>query len=189
PSAPRRNWGAAISVPAAAALAYAFAWRLPFAIESWRSHHAFIFGVAKYPRSYPATPVGFAELALKVMGQMPEVIGLPVFIGIVFAIAMRVSWRGLGPRVVACGLYLVVFLGSIGYSYERFLLPVLIVAVPLAVRGYRAAFDAWAARPAWRRALVTAAVLSVVIGGPAMSWVMLNDPRYEVERWLRTHAP
>jgi len=184
-----RNWRAAASVVAAAVLAYVVAWRLPFAYASWHSHHEFIFHVAKYPRTYPATPRGLLELAIQVMGQLPEVLGMPVLIGVVLAIALRASWRGLGARSVGCAFYSVGFLGVIGYTYERFLLPFLLVGLPLAVRGYRAAFDAWAKRPAWRTALVSAAVLTSLLGGPLMSWVMLKDPRYDVERWLRSHVP
>jgi hypothetical protein len=183
-----RNWRAAASVSAAAVLAYAIAWRLPFGFESWRLHHDFIFHVAKYPRTYPATPVGFLGLGVQSMGQLQEVLGLPILVGIVLAIALRASWRGLGTRIVACLTYGLLFLGAIGYTYERFLLPFLLVGVPLAVRGYRAAFDVWATRPSWRAVLVGLALGTALTGGPMMSWVMLKDPRYDVERWLQ-HVP
>jgi hypothetical protein len=120
------------------------------------------------------------------MGQLQEVLGLPILVGIVLAIALRASWRGLGTRIVACLTYGLLFLGAIGYTYERFLLPFLLVGVPLAVRGYRAAFDVWATRPSWRAVLVGLALGTALTGGPMMSWVMLKDPRYDVERWLST---
>lgn len=171
----------------AAAATYVAVWRLPYALESWLIHHAFILGPARYARDFPATFAGMAALYGRSLQMLPSVLGFPILAGVALALLLRVSWAGLGLRTCACFAYAIGFLATIGYVYERFLLPFLLLAVPLAVRGYRAAFEAWAQHPLRVRALGAAAVALALAGGPLLSWVMLNDPRYEMERWIRAH--
>lgn len=173
---------AAGAIGAAAVLTYAVFWQLPFNLAGWRAHHAFLWQEALYPRKYPATPAGFAALGLKAAGYAPLALGLPILAGLALALVRRVSWRGLALRAWVAVALLVLFLGRIGYVYPRFLLPLLVIALPLAVRGL-------AAPPKWRGAVATLVVVLGLAGGPLVSWLMLADPRLPAERWLRAHAP
>jgi hypothetical protein len=185
--APRLLAAAGLGVVAVAT--YAVMWRLPWNLSGWHAHHEFIFTDAKYDRAFPPTLAGFAGLAARAAGQMLVALGPALAIGVALAIAWRVSWRGLGVRVVAVIAYLVGFLGAIGYTYERFLLPVLLVAMPLGVRGWDVAMTRLGSRRPGKDVLVGALLIAVLAGGPALSVVLLTDPRYEVERWVRTSLP
>lgn len=173
---------AAGTVVAAAAVTYAALWQLPFNAEGWRAHHEFLWQQALYPRKYPATPAGFAGLAAATAGYVPLALGLPVLAGLAFALVRRVPLRGLGLRTAVVAVYLAGFVGRIGYVYPRFVLPLLILALPLAVRGF-------AVPPRARPAVAALVVALGLAGGPLVSWLMLADPRLDAERWLRANAP
>lgn len=179
----------AFGVGAASLVAYALAWRLPFNLSGWRVHHEFLFGEAKYARDFPATVQGFLALAQRALEQFPVALGWLSLAGLVLAVVLRVSFRGLGLRALVVAAYVIGFLGVIGYCYERFLLPLLFLSVPIAVRGWDALFER--IERVW---LVRGAVMAVFVGlaftgGPSLSWVMLNDPRLAVERWVRAQVP
>jgi hypothetical protein len=156
---------AALRVLGAAALTYAALWRLPWGHPGWSAHHRFLFEQAVYPRSYPPTPAGFAALARRGLQLTPLALGAATTVAVAGALARRVSWRGLGPRAL------------------------LTLALPLAARGLEFPGAATARRgPPLRAAFALLAVVALA-GGPALSWVMLDDPRLAAERWLRAHAP
>lgn len=182
PGASASRLRAMLAVGAAAAVTYAALWQLPFNLAGWRAHHEFLWQEALYPRRYPATLAGFAALGAKTASYAPLAFGLPVLAGIALALARRVPLGGLGLRGWVVLAYLAGFVARIGYVYPRFLLPLLLLALPLAVRGY--------GRPPLRGAAVAA--LAIVLGlggGPFVSWLMLADPRLEAERWLRANVP
>ncbi len=173
--------GAALVV-VAGALAYLVAWGLPFNASGWVAHHRFLFETAKYPRTYPATPAGFAALGGRTIAMLPFALGLPVTAGLLLAILVRPRLSGLGPRAIAAALYLVFFVASIGYVYPRFLLPLLVLALPVAVRATGTALER--ARPAARMALAAALLVLALPGGPVLDLVMLRDTRAGAGRWL-----
>ncbi len=175
-----RGLGAAVVPGLAAALAYVVAWRLPIGLPGWRAHHRFIFEEATYPRTFPATLEGSLQLAQRAVTWLPLALGAAVIAGVVLAAVTRASWRGLGWRAAACALYLVAFLGGIGYVYPRFLLPLLLVGVPLGVR----AIAALHGRPGFARAAAIALVALACLGGPALTWTQWNDSRHQIERRL-----
>jgi len=178
----RRN--AALLVLLAAALTYALAWRLPWAMAGWLRHHHFIFEDARYARTYPLSLGGTLALGARAGTWLPLVLGPALVVGLAAALALRVRWDGLGLRAAACALYLAVFLVPIGYVYPRFLLPLLLLAVPLGMRAVRRAGRRAPSR-AWSRAVPVAAAVLALAGGPVLSAVMLADPRLAAERWLR----
>ena len=173
-------------VAGAAVVAYALVWGLPFNLTGWRTHHQFIFNEARYPRTFPLTPAGLIGLISRVFSQLPVTLGPLLSTALVAALLLRTSVRGLGPRAIGCGLYLATFLLSVGYVYPRFLMPMLLLALPL---GARALADvARVTRSAGRFAPVAAVVLAS-FGGPALSLAMVTDPRLAAERWLRERVP
>jgi hypothetical protein len=184
-----RRAGAALAVSAASALAYAAAWRLPWGFPGWLTHHHFLFEKAVYPRAYALDVEGLAGLALKNVEYLPLVLGPVLLIACALALFARVSWRGLAPRAIACALYLVWFIGTIGYVYPRFLLPLLLLAIPLGARAAQGVSEALRERPEKARLVAAVAILLALAGGPVLSWTMLRDPRISVERWLEARVP
>jgi hypothetical protein len=181
---------AAAAGPALAALAaYALAWMLPFNLEGWRAHHHFLFAEARYPRTYALDAAGLAALSGRAFTLLPLALGWPAVTFAGLALALRVSWRGLGWRALGCALYLAAFLISIGYVYPRFLLPLALLAFPLAGRGFGAvtgAFRGWSRDP---RPLAAGLLVLALSGGPALAWLSLRDPRLDAERWMARHVP
>ena len=175
-----RGISGALRVFGAAIVGYALVWLLPFNFAGWAEHHRFIFETARYPRTYAADAPGMMALASRCLGLTPVVLGSAILAGVVLAVALRASWRGTGARLVAVALYLAGFIGVIGYVYPRFLLPLLIVAVPAAARGWASLLT----RPRWRVPGLALLALLVLVGGPALDAVQLTDTRYVVERWL-----
>ena len=179
----------AAGVVLAAGLAYALAWQLPWNLGGWQEHHRFLFESALGSRNFPATPAGFAGLAGRCVQYLPLAFGWPVLAGLALALALRVSWRGLGLRTLCAAVFLVGFIGRVGYVFPRFLLPVLVLAVPLAARGVMAALRALHERRGLARGLTAALALASLTGTPLLTGLMLADPRLPAERWLQRNAP
>lgn len=181
PGPASRRLGAVAAVSAAALVTYAVLWQLPFNLAGWRAHHEFLWQEALYPRKYAATAAGFAALSAKAAGYLPLALGLPVLAALVLALVRRVPVHGLGLRGAMVLAHLVGFVARIGYVYPRFLLPLLLLALPLAARGANVP-------PRARAALAALLVVAGLGGGPLVSWLMLADPRLPAERWLRANA-
>lgn len=179
----------ALGVVLAAGLVYALVWQLPWNLAGWQAHHRFLFESALGSRSFPATPAGFAALAWQCVQYLPLAFGWPVLAGLVLALALRASWRGLGLRTLCVAVFLVGFIGRVGYLFPRFLLPVLVLAVPLAARGVLAALRALRERRGLARGLAAGVVFASVTGTPLLTGLMLADPRLPAERWLQQNVP
>ncbi|MEO5989589.1 MAG: hypothetical protein ABIU54_11005, partial [Candidatus Eisenbacteria bacterium] len=159
-------------------LTYIAVWRLPWGYPGWSEHLRFILTDARYERTFAATPSGFLALAESALNMSPLALGFPVVAGAILALAIGTSWRGLEARAIACALYLVTFLGGIGYVYPRFLLPLLLLFVPLTLRALERL------RPPFSRAIPIALCVLALAGGPVLDWLQLDDPRLALERWL-----
>ncbi len=186
---PAGRIGATLAVIIAALAAYALAWDLPWNLQGFRAHHDFILNVARYDRTYPATAAGFLGLAANVVRLLPVALGWGILSGLALALALRVPVGGLGLRALAIGAYLVAFIAAIGYVYPRFLLPVLLIALPLAARGWNAAWNAFGRRRLLGSALAATFAALLLTGGPNLGALQLRDPRYEAERWLAANVP
>jgi len=173
-------------VALAGLLVYALVWGLPFNLSGWRAHHQFIFTEARYPRAFPLTPSGLAGLIARLVSQLPVTLGPLLTAALVAAVLLRTSVRGLAPRALGCALYLGSFLLSVGYVYPRFLLPLLLLAIPI---GARALADAARATHAASVFTPAVALALALLGGPALSLAMSTDPRLAVERWMRERVP
>jgi len=182
PRAQRLRNLAAVAIGALAA--YALAWGLPFNTSGWLAHHRFLFEQARYAREFAASPAGYAQLALRTGALLPLALGWPILAGALLAVARPAAWRGLGARVLGQLLYAAGFLAVVGYVYPRFLLPVLLLALPLAVRGWSGVMEGGSAR---RRGAVTALLVLVAIGGPLLGIAQVRDTRYRAAEWLAHH--
>ncbi|NOT34803.1 MAG: hypothetical protein HOP12_11615 [Candidatus Eisenbacteria bacterium] len=170
------------------ALGYAVAWNLPWNLSGWREHFEYVTGAGVDPRRYDANLMGTLQLVWHYLRETDVAFGWPARVGIVAALVMRVSWRGLGARVLACALYLPTAI-AIGYARPRFLLPFLLLAWPLGMRGIDAGLERLAAAGPVRRVVIAALVALALIGGPRLSLVMLDDPRLRMERWIAREVP
>ncbi len=181
--------GAALLPALAALIAYAIVWQLPFNTSGWWEHHKFVFMQARYPRSFPLSAGGLIALAGRTVSLLPLTLGWLATVSAAIAIVLGVSWRGLGLRAIGCAVYLVTFLGAVGYVYPRFLLPLTLIAFPLAARGLREFIGL--ARNVSRdaRPVAAAAALLALTGGPTLLAVSLAEPRLAAERWIAAHVP
>jgi hypothetical protein len=102
---------------------------------------------------------------------------------------LRASWRGLGLRTLCTAVFLVGFIGRVGYLFPRFLLPALVLAVPLAARGIMASLRVLRERRGLARGLVAGVALASITGTPLLTGLMLADPRLPAERWLEQNVP
>jgi len=177
---------AVAQVAVGALFAYALAWGLPFNAAGWLAHHRFLFEQARYPREFPATPTGFLELGRAAAGQLPVSLGWPILAGAAFALLRPRRWSGLGARALGQLLYAAGFLATIGYVYPRFLLPVMLLALPLAIRGWDEAIER-AGR--WRPVAVAVLVALAALGGPLLGLAQLGDTRYRATAWLEARRP
>lgn len=177
----RAGLRASIGIVGVAAATYCVLWRLPWNIDGFLRHHEFLVYEARYPRTYELTPAGVLGLARACLERLPVALGWPVLLGLVIAPFARIRVADLMPRAAGILLYLGAFLLSIGYVYPRFLLPALLLALPVASRAWESVFDrAGPSRP-W---VVAAFVALVFTGGPALDLVMLGDSRHRVEARL-----
>jgi hypothetical protein len=163
---------------------FAILWRLPWNLAGLENHVRFLIEDARYPRTYPADFAGTLGLAGAALRHAPVAFGWPMLTGLMLAALFRIRVSDLGARLLASALYLVGFIGAIGYVYPRFLLTLFLVTVPIAARGWTAAIErASAASTARRAAFATLAALAL-LGGPLLDVVMLRDARYRVEAWM-----
>jgi hypothetical protein len=180
----RGGWPRVALVPIVAALVYALLWRLPWNAAGWIAHLRYVTGAGVDPRRYGLDPAGVVGI-LAHYGRIGLVVfGLPVLAGLLAAMLLRVSWRGLEVTAFACGAYAASMV-AIGYVRPRFALPLLLLAIPLAARGLDALAN-WA--PSRPRRLAVAIALLALAGGPRLSLVMLQDPRNRAENWIRRNA-
>ncbi len=177
---------AALAVVLAAVATYAILWRLPWNFGGWIQHHEFLVYEARYPRTFALDASGLLGLAGACLAKLPVALGWPILVGLVLAPLLRIRVADLIPRALGVVLYLGAFILSIGYVYPRFLLPALLLALPLAARAWEKAFAV--ARPALRPWLVGGFAILVLAGGPALDWVALTDSRTRVENWMK-HLP
>ncbi|MEO5618479.1 MAG: glycosyltransferase family 39 protein [Candidatus Eisenbacteria bacterium] len=174
----------ALAVLSGALLTYVVVWGLPFNASGWVTHHRFLFEQARYPRAYPATPSGFFELTGRAGELLPVSLGWPVIVGALFALFRPAQWMGLAPRAVGVFLYAAGFLAVVGYVYPRFLLPLMLLALPLAIRGWNSIFE----RAGSQRAPVVAVLLMfAAVGGPLLGVAQWRDTRYLAAERLAAH--
>jgi hypothetical protein len=171
-------------VLAVAALTYLLLWQLPWNARGWVAHHDFIFHHARYERRYALTPGGLGSLLLACLEQAPVALGWAVIAGVALGVIVRVPARDFAARALASALYLASFVLTIGYVYPRFLLPLLLLAVPYAWRGWHEAMWTFRERLSLRALPAAALVVLTLLGGPMLDLTMLSDSRYRVEAWL-----
>lgn len=174
------------------------AYGLVFNWSGFWAHVAVITGDASQDfQMFPATLQGQWSLGLQSLANLAFCLGPPASLvslaGLLMAWAR--AWRQPDRRVplalvlLPAVSYYVTFIAVVLYSYDRFLLPIAVLATFFA-GGVLAEAWAW---PGWRGRLgrlLTVFVLAYGVGRAlALDVLMVHDARYAAEAWLRTHVP
>jgi hypothetical protein len=83
--------------------------------------------------------------------------------------------------------YYVAFIAVVGYSYDRFMIPVCLVLSIFAGAAIDAAWPPAAAR--WRTAALAAVLVYMALRTTSIDVMMAADGRYFVEDWIRANVP
>jgi hypothetical protein len=176
------GFGAALAV-------YLLASNMLIDFSGWLRHLDWITHEGSIPyQMFPATPAGYAALALRIGHLVTASFGVPAALlgtcGLVWVLARRVP--GAALLAFAALAYLVLFPGSILYVLPRFVLPVILV---LAVFAGVAAAQLWRTRHGLARLVVLAAVGYSAVYGATMNLGLLWDTRYAAEEWMALNLP
>jgi hypothetical protein len=130
---------------------------------------------------------GRLKLSAFAARQIGESLGWPSAIASVGGLAMALrdpALRFAGWTLVPVASYWLVFLNVIRYSFDRFLLPVCVVAAIFAGLAFARFLSTgqW-----WRQAIATAAIAFTVLYTLPVDLLMVADARYSAEHWVNAH--
>jgi len=179
---------------ALAALTFALCHNLLFNLEGFRSHVEYITGKGATPfRMFESTLAGQWQLLQATWLLARVSMGWPAFLLCLAGLAISVArhdarsrrlWWLLLPSVS----YYLTFSAVVGFTYDRFLLPVFIA---LAFAGGLCVSELERLAPE-RRGLIRSGLAAVLVFTLAYAFVidvaMMRDPRYDVERWMRENV-
>jgi hypothetical protein len=178
----------------AAALVLAAIYNLWFNSSGFRLHvEAITGGGSEGYRQVPETWTGQLGLLWLTAQQLVWMFGLP---GLVLgALAVVSRWRGpsASGRRAAAWLalfplsYYLTFIAVVGYVYDRFLLPVTLVAAIALAPGVRRLIDGWPS-PRVGRLLAGVLLAGLVWRAASVDALQILDSRYRAEAWLRAAA-
>lgn len=172
---------------AAGVLVLAGVHNLPFNFSGFVTHVREILGPASSGyRAFDPGPTGQLRLLADILPTFRWMFGWSglVLIGLG---CWRLSRRTPSQRHLwilwPVASYYVTFVAVVGYHYDRFFLPVAVVLSLFGGLGLEWLLDrgGWAAA---RRALASAAIAVMAWRALSVDAMMLNDSRYDVERWL-----
>ena len=196
PAALARGWPAVpsrrvLAVMAGIAVAgFALLHNLPFNMAGFAEHVRLIAGPASAGYAmFPNTLNGHARMAVASAWQLGQALSWPVLaIGVVaIGAAIRNRHSVLLWLLLPCLSYYLTFISVVRYHYDRFFLG---IGVVLAVAASWW-LDRWLTAPRGRTFKLAAIVIALTYAlsrAVALDVMMLNDARYDVERWLRDHV-
>jgi hypothetical protein len=139
---------------------------------------------SRYAPMFDGSIAGRAALTWFAGEQLKDSLGWPSTIAALWGIVLALRDPGLrfaGWTLVPVASYWLVFLNVIRYSFDRFLLPVCVVAAIFA--GFAVArFLSTGQR--WRGAIAMAALAFTVLYTLPVDVMMVADARYAAERWV-----
>jgi hypothetical protein len=176
------DWRIAAAV-GAATLTFAIGNNLVLNFEGFLAHVNDVVVWSRYAPMFDAGIAGRAALTWFAGVQVKESLGWPSTLAAVCGLVMASrdpALRFAGWTLVPVASYWLVFLNVIRYSFDRFLLPVCVVA---ALFGGLAFARLVSTGDWWRRAIVTAALAFTVLYTLPVDLLMVADARYAAERW------
>jgi hypothetical protein len=169
----------------------AIVYLLPWNASGLRAHIA-LLSRRTYPPMVEPGLTGQLTLVRLMLGQLAWSAGWPAFL-ITLAGVGHALWQrrnvALLSLLVPLVSYHLTFLAIIRYSYDRFLIGSWLI---LAIFGGALAGAGWEGRAKWAtpaRWAVAAVVVYSLLYAVTVNVMMGLDARYEVERYLRAHAP
>jgi hypothetical protein len=172
---------------------FAVAHNLPLNWNGFVDHVATITGEASegYRMIDRSSPGGQLWLLGRTFQQIGWSLSWPgallAFIGIALALRSPVERRWAVPWLLPAISYYVLFVAVVGYTYDRFMLP---LCFALALFAGLALDRLWpAGGPRWRLVSAAALLVLVTLRTGSINLLMAADSRYEVERWMRAHVP
>jgi hypothetical protein len=177
------------ALPAAAAtgvLGFALLQGLPFNWSGVEQHFAYITGPGSniYRMIDSTSPGGQAFLFRRTFDHLVWSMSWPgLLIGAAgIALLVRRQARIAFALLLPAVSYYVTFVAVVGYSYDRFMMPVCLVLSLFAGAALDAAWPP--AAPRWRTAAVAAMLTYMALRTTSINVMMAADGRYTVERWL-----
>ncbi len=188
-----RHPGGAGSLAIAALLAgltFAAGHNLPLNVAGFREHVASITGGGSETyRMVAPSLAGLASLAGIVAGQLWWALGVPgvVLVGLGLWQSRTSTWIPGWVWLFPMS-YLLTFVAVVGYSYDRFLLPVTLVCGLAGGAGLRTLLTAGetSRRARW---VAWTCVAWLVWRVASVDALVLRDSRYEAESWLAASVP
>ena len=196
PRAAARGWPAVSSrrvlaiMTCIALAAFAVLHNLPFNVSGFTEHLRLIAGPASAGYAmFPNTPGGHVQMLIASVSQLGQALSWPILALVAIAIGSAIAHRASPVLwlLFPCVSYYLTFITVIRYHYDRFFLGIGVVL------GIAAGW--WVARllAAPRGRTLKLAAVGIVLGlalsrALALDVMMTNDPRYDVETWLRDHA-
>lgn len=164
---------------------------VPFNSVGFASHVREVLGPASADfREYGLSPGDQAALLAESGRQFAGMLGWPGLVAL--AVGLAAVWRILPAAPVwlwlPCLSYYLAFIVLAGYTYDRFLMPLLPAAALVMAAGIRPLLDGVGVRSA----AVAAGVLVVAAMGAraaTLDAMMVLDARYAAERWLAQAVP
>jgi hypothetical protein len=112
--------------------------------------------------------------------------GLSIALGGIALMALRGRAATAAVLLLPALSYYVTFIAVVGYSYDRFMMPVCLMLSIFAGAALDALWPPGAAR--WRAAAVAAVLVYMAMRTTSINVMMAADGRYFVERWIREHV-
>lgn len=177
------DWRVAAAV-GAAIVTFAIGHNLVLNFSGFLDHVNNAMVWSRYAPMFDVGVVGRAGLTWFAGTQVKESLGWPSTIAALCGVVLALrdpALRFAGWTLVPVASYWLVFLNVIRYSFDRFLLPVCVVAAIFAGFAFARLVSTghW-----WRRAAAAAALAFTVLYTLPVDLMMVADARYAAERWV-----
>jgi hypothetical protein len=188
PAAPSRRVLGVMTCIALAA--FAILHNLPFNVSGFVEHVRLIAGPGSAGYAmFANTPRGHAEMLIASVSQLGQALSWPILAVAAFAIGSAIANRAYAVLwlLFPCLSYYLTFITVVRYHYDRFFLGIGVVLAIVA--GWW--IDRWLRTPRGRTLKLAAVVIALGLAlarAVALDVMMVNDPRYDAEAWLREHA-
>ncbi len=156
-------------------------------------HFRFITGPGSDFAEFPPTFRGHIAMAMKTLAHLVFSFGWPAFLlsgtGIGMAVLCATKRRELAYLALFPISYYIFFVSVVRYNYVRFLLPICFVIILMASLGIANMWRRWYHFPLLRWLPVMVVGLYSIWYTCNVNCLLLNDSRYEAEKWLAENIP